>query len=178
MKKDNLTQIAELIGIAAIVASLIFVGIQLRQEQEIAIVDTYGSVAETEINLSIHVGENISVWRKGLEGENLTEEEMGEFLGLAAAVESQYQRNFIRWFRIGPGNPDAIASEFAYALYIFPGLKRSFEDRLKFDASRDEARGFGSDLSPWETSILSYLSKFEEDSLPIPDSKNYIFWTI
>jgi hypothetical protein len=178
MKKNNLKDIAELIGIAAIVASLIFVGIQLQQEQEIAIVDTYGSVAETEINLSIQVGENIAVWRKGLEGENLTEEEMGKFLGLAAAVESQYQRNYIRWFRLGPGNPDAIASEFAYALYIFPGLKNSFEDKLRFDALRDEARGFGSDLSPWETNILSYLSKFEEDNLPIPDSKSYIFWTI
>lgn len=178
MEKEKLRDFAELIGIAAIVASLIFVGIQLKQEQEIAIVDTFSSVAETEINLSIKVGENIRVWRKGLEGEDLTEEEMGMFLGLAAAVESQYQRNYIRWFRIGPGDPDVIASEFAYALYIFPGLRDLFEDRLKFEAVRDEARRFDGDRSPWDENVLSYLSKFEADNPPIPDSKNYVFWKI
>ena len=36
MKTGNWKDSAELVGIAAIVASLIFVGIQLRQEQRIA----------------------------------------------------------------------------------------------------------------------------------------------
>ena len=37
MKNTNWKDIAELLGIAAIVASLIFVGLQMRQDQEIAI---------------------------------------------------------------------------------------------------------------------------------------------
>ena len=47
MNKTDWKGTAELIGIAAIVASLIFVGMQLRQEQAIAIVDTYGSIVES-----------------------------------------------------------------------------------------------------------------------------------
>jgi len=41
MKLDALKEVAELVGIAAIVASLVFVGLQLRQAQEIAIADQY-----------------------------------------------------------------------------------------------------------------------------------------
>ena len=50
MKKADWKSIAELIGIGAIVASLIFVGLQLRQEQNIAIVDSYGSIVESISN--------------------------------------------------------------------------------------------------------------------------------
>ena len=41
MKKSNWTDVAELVGIAAIVASLVFVGLQMRQSQEIAIAEQY-----------------------------------------------------------------------------------------------------------------------------------------
>ena len=168
----------QIIGIFALVLSLIFVGLQIRQEQEIAIVDTYGSVAETEIDLSILIGEYFEVWRKGLEGETLTENEKGLFRGLATAVESQYQRNFIRWSRIGPGDPDSIASEFAFALYSFPGLRESFESKQRFDTKRDEARGFKSNLSPWESLISQYLEKYDEERPDLPEPREYLFFTI
>ena len=41
MKNYDWKSIAELVGIAAIVASLVFVGLQLKQSQEIAIADQY-----------------------------------------------------------------------------------------------------------------------------------------
>ena len=41
MKNTDWKSIAELIGIAAIVASLIFVGLQMRQSQEIAVASQY-----------------------------------------------------------------------------------------------------------------------------------------
>jgi hypothetical protein len=49
MKKTTWRETAELIGIIAIVASLIFVGLQLRQSQEIAIADQYQSRADTAV---------------------------------------------------------------------------------------------------------------------------------
>ena len=178
LKSAKLHDWLQIVGIFALVLSLIFVGLQIRQEQEIAIVDTYGAVAETEIDLSILIGENFEVWRKGLEGETLTENEKGLFLGLATAVESQYQRNFIRWSRIGPGDPDSMASEYAFALYLFPGLREGFESRQRFDTYRDEARGYGSDLSPWERLIAQYLEKFEEERPDSPEPREYLFFRI
>ena len=176
MDSNKLNDWMQVIGIFAVVVSLIFVGLQVRQDQEIAIVDTYGSVAETHMNLSVLVGDHIVIWKKGLEGEGLTDAEKGQFEGLVAAVSSHYQRNYIRWTRLGPGDPKLVASEFAYALYIFPGLREVFDAKQKFNSSRDAARGFGNELIPWSSSILRYLAAYDERRPPIPDEKEYLFW--
>jgi hypothetical protein len=176
MKSVNWKSTIELIGIGAIIASLIFVGLQLRQEQEIAIVDTYGAVTETEINLSILVSQDMAIWHRGLEGEEQTVDEQAIFIGLLAAVASQYQRVFIRWIRLGPGNPDNVASEFAYALYVFPGMRRAYDANSAFNQFRDEARGFGVSMAPWDETVLRYLAKYDEEMPPIPVAKEYIFW--
>ena len=67
MKKKDWKDIAELIGIAAIVASLIFVGLQMKQTQEIALADAYQARADTSIGIFQSVPESselISVWTK------------------------------------------------------------------------------------------------------------------
>ena len=46
MKKYGWKDTAELIGITAIVASLIFIGLQMQQEQQIAITDTRSSATQ------------------------------------------------------------------------------------------------------------------------------------
>lgn len=49
MKHRDWKSIAELVGIAAIVASLLFVGLQLKQSQEIAIADQYQNRADAAL---------------------------------------------------------------------------------------------------------------------------------
>lgn len=53
MNYSKLRDGAELIGIAAIVASLVFVGLQLKQSQEIAIATQYHARAEAVMNLHL-----------------------------------------------------------------------------------------------------------------------------
>jgi len=166
----------QVIGIFAVVLSLIFVGLQMRQEQEIAIVDTYGSVAEAQMDLSVLVGENMVVWKKGLSDRELTEEEKGVFVALAAAVWSHYQRYWIRWSRLGPGNPDDVASELAFALYVFPGLKKEFDEQQMFNDALDVARARKQGVSPWTPRVLYYLAKYHQERPPIPKTKKFIFW--
>jgi hypothetical protein len=168
--------VAELVGIAAIVASLVFVGLQMRQDQEIAIVETYGALSEATINLTILVGDNMDVWQKGLEGEDLSQSQRGVFISLLASVEKHYQRMFIRWSRLGPGDPEDIASEFAYALYLFPGMRDAYKENNAFDLAKDAARGFDDQLNPWEPAIDKYLAKFDDEQPPAPAIKAYIFW--
>ena len=79
MGNSNWKDTLELVGIAAIVASLVFVGLQLRQEQEIAIVDTYGELSQSGVELIFKIGEQSEIWKKGLDGEHLTDEELGVF---------------------------------------------------------------------------------------------------
>ena len=53
MKFAEWKEIVELIGIVAIVASLLFVGLQLKQSQEIALATQYHARAETTQNLHL-----------------------------------------------------------------------------------------------------------------------------
>ncbi len=52
MNGKNWKDTAELIGIAAIVASLIFVGFQMKQEQEIARAEALGGYIATSVDFS------------------------------------------------------------------------------------------------------------------------------
>ena len=176
MASKNWKGIAELIGIAAIVASLLFVGLQLQQDQQIAVVDTHGSLSEEKIELAVLVSQNMEIWKKGLQGEDLSDTERGRFSGLLAAVEMHHQRSFIRWRGIGPGDPDVIARRFAFALYIFPGMRAAYEADMQFIYSMDEATGGNMTIRPWKGTVLRSLEELDDANPPIPQEKSYIFW--
>ena len=167
---------AEFIGIAAIVASLVFVGIQLRQEQAIAIVDTYGSIVESNEAVLGLIAERPEIWEKGLLGETLTSSEEIIFSGMVRAVFSRHAHMYIRFTRIGPGDPDEIMKDFAYAIYIFPGLRRQWEADLKFQDNRDavlERSPTGLDFGFGTNQHLNSLDKLQPS---IPDERQPIFW--
>ena len=176
MRSTNWKDIVEVVGIIAIIASLVFVGIQARQEQEIAITDTYGSVSEMTIEISIAVGQNMEIWRKGSNGDELSPDEFGIFQGLYTAVESHHQRMFIRWLRIGPGDPNEIASDFAYALYVFPGIRNLYVAGAKYEMAKNDARGFQTELRGWRSMVDKYVIQFDREQPTIPDEISYMFW--
>lgn len=66
-------EVAELVGIVAIVASLVFVGLRLRQSQEIALADLKASFASASIEIASLIADNSEVWAKGIAGEVLDE---------------------------------------------------------------------------------------------------------
>ena len=77
MNKTDWKDTAELVGIAAIVASLIFVGLQLRQESAIAARESSSDFVEAGIEMAQLFSDNRQVWRKALDGEFF----VGRFLG-------------------------------------------------------------------------------------------------
>ena len=79
-------EIAELIGVAAIVASLIFVGMQMRQAQDIAMAEGYSSVFATRIEVNNNIKEHVDIWKKGVAAEELQEEESAVFALLVTQV--------------------------------------------------------------------------------------------
>jgi hypothetical protein len=85
---------------------------------------------------------------------------------------------YIRWAILGPMDPDVAASNFAYALYIFPGLRRHYESVNEFEASLDAARGFPQNVNPWQPAVRRFLTRYEETPAPIPAKKNYLFWSL
>ena len=100
MKFTDWRATAELIGITAIVASLIFVGLQLKQSQEIAIATQYQNRAEAVMNLSltyIEAGYVAPRFRKWL-SDDISTEEINTYLWLWISMDNhyyQYQSGFM-----------------------------------------------------------------------------------
>ena len=69
MSTPNWKGTAEFVGVIAIVGSLIFVGLQIKQEQEIALAEINLSLLASGIELNIAIGENAEVWAIGNAGK-------------------------------------------------------------------------------------------------------------
>ena len=79
MKSLHWRDVAELVGIASIVASLIFVGLQLKQDRELGMADITSARTESAVALTQLVTENRELWIKGLDGERLRTQESMNF---------------------------------------------------------------------------------------------------
>jgi len=55
-------------------------------------------------------------------------------------------------------------------------MRRAYDANRAFNQFRDEARGFGNSMAPWNAAVLRFLAKYDEEMPPIPATKAYIFW--
>ncbi len=69
MKSVSWKSMIEYVGIAAIVASLIFVGLQLQQERRVASIEAGFNLIESFYEQQNGVIENAAIWAKGNAGE-------------------------------------------------------------------------------------------------------------
>ena len=128
MNKSNWRDIAELVGIAAIVASLIFVGMQMRQSQVIAIAETYMSILPSEIEVRSAVNEHADLWHKANNGGDLTGAESVIFRNLVANLSSQTHRSMNQLRRLGhTGAARNQVHNFASFLFQNPAARRVWE---------------------------------------------------
>ena len=79
MKFDKFKDVAELIGIVAIVASLIFVGLQMRQEQKIALAEAFNSISTSRFDNAEAIKGDVDVWLAGSSEQDLSDEERAKF---------------------------------------------------------------------------------------------------
>jgi hypothetical protein len=175
MKNANWKEIAELVGLAAIVASLIFVGLQMQQDRQYSIVDTRSSVSESIINFASLIQSNSDVWIRGLDGEDLTLADNVEFTAMIEAVESQYFQRYLRASLLGGIPPEFFTRNYAYALYIHPGLRRVFSEEQSFVSTRAAAFGENSPENIFYDQIKDYLHELDSNPSPPKMERRYIF---
>jgi len=169
----------EIVGLFSVVASLIFVGMQMRQETAIAATDSVWSRSGAITALSELINGNSAVWIAGLRGEELTPDEEAKFQGMAEAVESFFVASYVRYtnFRSVARGPDAQQSinDYAYALYVHEGLRRVWQTQKSYWDARNSAydvqRG-----EVFRDSVESILRQLDEQSAPYPDEVRYVFW--
>ena len=120
------------IGIVAIIASLIFVGLQLRQDKEIAVSQIYVELNNIHVEWARLILENDDLWIRGLKGGVLDERETLRFEALAEAWFHLAVGRHIRVRRITFGNPDDVEWEIANFVETYPGLKRWWLERADY----------------------------------------------
>lgn len=130
MKSMNRKDIAEIIGLVAIVASLVFVGIQLRQTQNIAMAEGYSNLFSTRIEVANSVKEDVDIWRKGAAGEELDETESPIFAILVNQINEAAVQGFLHAQQVASADEAQFgARDFAGFLYQNPGARTVWNKR-------------------------------------------------
>ena len=136
MKPNRLKDFAELIGFAAIVASLVFVGLQLRQSEVIAQSELNASILANRIEVNAAIIEHPDIWERGNRGEELGGADAAIFSREVLNINDEAYfavQNLLVWGRVDEADLDTAA--FAAYLHENPGARhvwRSREDRLRY----------------------------------------------
>jgi hypothetical protein len=122
--------VAELVGVISIVASLIFVGLQLNQSQKIALNEWGYSLVESNIAINNAYNEHPEIWAKGNAGEPLDMVEDVVYRNLLQISWGNAYWNVATQRRIGNDNDVAI-HDFAAFLFQNPGARTAWESEME-----------------------------------------------
>jgi hypothetical protein len=173
---SNWKDTAELVGIAAIVASLIFVGMQMRQEQKIAEAEIYAQSNQLAIELANLVNQDRGIWLRGIAGEKLNEEDEAVFENIYMAILLNYGGIWQRANRLSTRSPDSVARQFAYLIYVHPGLRRIWERRKKYEAERNESLDGGLPGFPLTAAATRILDELDSGTAKPPQNPPKTPW--
>jgi len=128
MSDSKLREWLEVIGILAVFASLVFVGIEIRQTSRAALEDSFVGDLGTMIALEEIVVENSDVWLRGCRAEELNDVERVQFTRMYHMHEFLF---FMRWLRgtrgVAAANDDLTIDNMAWNLYRSKGLQREWD---------------------------------------------------
>ncbi len=163
MDSAKLNDWMQIVGMAAIVASLIFVGIQLKQDRDLAIAEATIASFSNFMELRNQQFEYIEIWNSGNAGSELSADQRAIYRGL---IVGAHQSAFMVWSsldRVGLGSVEFAVSDFAGFLYRNPAARREWE------AFVDEVDSFrelpGEDFqrnTTWEDAVRMRIKEISE----------------
>jgi hypothetical protein len=167
MTRQHLKDAIEAVGFVLLIASLIFVGLQIRQDHRIARAQNAADFDDTMIEYARVINANREVWIKGLEGAELSLVDQVTFEVVAFAVWQKFSGIHSRNDLLGGRGRDKVARQLASELYIFPGLRQYFLARCEHHESMGFLRSFCRD-------VKEQLGKLDDGTLPPPKGKLYV----
>lgn len=120
-------EVAELVGIVAIVASLVFVGLQMKQASDIALNEVSLGMLATGIEINNEMNEHADIWIRGSRGDELDETEAFVFDGLMQNLNNV--AFFARTMRVRLGDDERQSTgvyNFARILHENPGARKAW----------------------------------------------------
>ncbi len=165
--KDNWVQGLGLLGV---IGSLVFVGMQLKQSEELAEVGLGESSVTWGIELSALISDNADVWHRACLGEELSPQERV----IAGNIYWRYsQGNLNTWVRLettGVGSYDSsfVSNAYAANIHRYPGFREmaeSWQDWTILGLSVDNPL-----VTKFGEEILARVSELEElEPNPVAD---------
>lgn len=168
MKKTNWREFAELIGIAAIVASLIFVGFQLRQDGRIAQAERLAAQQILDLEITRFIDDRAEVWRKGLAGEEQSENDQISFEMISYALFRQQANEYRTRFFLSGVEAELAVRTYAFFLYQNPGARAWFDKLVGSRVSADRAYGLPDEITFFPKIVddqLHYLDEHEPQEI-------------
>jgi hypothetical protein len=161
------------IGLLGVIGSLVFVGLQLRQSEDIAFSDVSESSVTWGIELSSLIADHVDVWHKACLGEELSPQERI----IAGNIYWRYaQGNLNSWVRmettgIGVYESSFLTDAFAANIHRYPGFR-------KMVGSLDEWYQVGAPMeSPLvEKFRLDILARVSELEVLEPNPNSDVMW--
>ena len=160
MVPKELNDWLQVIGLFGVLGGLIFVGLQLQLDRQVALVDGIEAGASNQLYWTELVSVNSDVWVRGLAGDSLTEAEEVQFSALAQARQMIYFNRYSRSARgLSGQSPERWVVEFALELHASPGLVKWWREFQSVGDLRRERLGV--DNGPWSSAVNEELSRME-----------------
>ena len=159
MKNTSWKDIAELIGMTAIVLSLLFVGLQLRQSQQLAVEEGINYSNERQNAIRELIVTNAEIWQKACAGEPL--DPVSRIIA-AKIFDAWLDHEGARYILLTDGvyqsdkSRQRLVEELAAQFWIYPGLRELNRSRGEWQNGSVEA---SSSFSEFGTLIRSRVEE-------------------
>ena len=169
MNSAKLHDWLQIVGLAAVVGSLIFVGLQVKQADDIAFAEQGESSSARGVERRALIAEHADIWRKACLGSDLTETEKV----IAGAIYINFaQASFNAWASLEAtgilgSSSNFVTDRFAANIHRYPGfmsMVQSFGEWDELGARKD-----GLDVDKFKLAIDDRLQELRELE-PIPSA--------
>ena len=129
MKTLGWKESAELIGLFAILASLIFVGMQLQQQEQLLQLELRNYMVSSSATVNEQIIEHADIWVRGNAGEDLNATEFEIYKRMFISLNDLFFQNYFIFDEIHPEDKEQISSHYAGFLARNPGAHKLWIDR-------------------------------------------------
>ena len=153
MKLANWKNLVEIVGITAIVASLIFVGIQIQQDRRVASSQVTLTALEAAVAMNTAIAEHAGIWVKARNQEVLSEIEIEIVEELIAAAQTRAYLQSLSYEQINGNdsiefrNTGGPIMNFSIMLHENPGAQQIWLE--KADRDDNYYKTLGRPEIPW-----------------------------
>jgi hypothetical protein len=156
--------IVEFVGILAVVPSLIFVGLQMRQTNDVAFMELDTTMVGIMADTAELVAANSEIWVKGNAGDELTASESAIYYEIIAAINTRRVVEASHATQLGRTEiADLIRRDWAAFLHQNPGARRVWlareENLIRY---RQLLAPDAADFAFWRDAVQSDLAKLDE----------------